>query len=136
MVEVPPVPTQYWPPSWRSSCRLLQALLQHLAELVQVEGGAGVHLVLVVLFHVLGVVEPVHEFLGDVLDVLDAVEVVQKDLVELVKVGLGLYQDGPADVVELQQAVPAQALFQGIHQGEPFVHGHMKATGPHEVKEI
>ena len=113
---------------------LLKALLQHLAELFQVVGGAGVHLVLVVFLHVLGVMEPVHELLGDVLDMLNPVEIVQENLVELVKVGLGFDEDGPAEIVELQQTVPAQPLLQGVHQGQPFVHGHVQPPCAHEVK--
>lgn len=115
---------------------LLEPLLQHLAELFQVVGGAGVYLVLVVFFHVLGVMEPVHELLGDVLDVLDAVEIIQENFIELVKVGLGLDQNGPADIVKLQQAVAAQAPLQGLHQRQPLVHGHLQALGTHVVKQV
>ena len=39
---------------------------------------------------------------------LNPVEIVQENLVELVKVGLGFDEDGPAEIVELQQTVPAQ----------------------------
>lgn len=111
MVEVPPVPTQYWPPSWRSCCSWSRSS-SIWRSFFQVIGGAGVYLVLVVFFHVLGVMEPVHELLGDVLDVLDAVEIIQENFIELVKVGLGLDQNGPADIVKLQQAVAAQAPLQ------------------------
>lgn len=125
MVEVPPVPTQYWPPSWRSCCSWRRSS-SIWRSFFQVVGGAGVHLVLVVFLHVLGVMEPVHELLGDVLDMLNPVEIVQENLVELVKVGLGFDEDGPAEIVELQQTVPAQPLLQGVHQGQPFVHGHVQ----------
>ena len=112
----------------------LQALLQQLPELFQVQGGAGVHLVLVVFLHVLGVVEPLHQLVGHVLNVLDPVKVLQEDLVELVKVCLGLHQNGPADVVELQKAVAAESPLQGLHEGEPLVHGHHQTPCTQEVE--
>ena len=78
--------------------------------------------------------EPVHELVGNVFHVLDPVEVLQEDLVELVEVGLGLHQDGPADIVELQEAVTAESPLQGLHEGEPLVHGHLQTPRAQEVE--
>ena len=115
------------------------ALLQHPLDLLLGEAQVFQGLGLIpggIVGEDVGLVQPVQQLLGHLLLKGHVLEVLQEGAVEGVKVGLALYQQAAAQVVEAGEAGPVEPLVEGLHQGHPLGEGDVQPVAPQQVQEV
>ena len=80
-----------------------------------------------------GLVQPVQQFLRNLLLKVHVLEIVQKTAVKPVEIRLTFHQHAPAQVVKTGKAGVVEVTPEGLHEGHPLGEGDLQPAAPEQI---